>query len=311
MPAARPKTAARPPGNNSTVAVILELFAGAGGASIALREAGMPEDRVQHLLVESGDSHPDSWVHRCLAKTVPGATIIPDIRELLADNAAILHRLAVDNPEAFFIIPGGFPCQDMSRAARHAKGPTGSRSILAATMAVVIRRLQDIVGPAKTIFLGENVFPKLPAWKDIMDQLFRTKAINTNAAVNSACRRRRLFWSNLVRPGTIVPTKVPKASVLDSGWLPAESVLKGRITVDQPDDKWATFCKPFGPGGPPEWPSQFWHYPLGSYTADNLVVSESASPAQLEEAATHLREAAALSRYGSFDTHQAIGNSQT
>jgi site-specific DNA-cytosine methylase len=284
--------------------VILEMFAGAGGGSHSLRLLGVPDESVTTIFVESGDSHPDAWLHRCLRKSFPRSTILHDVHDLLANDAQILRDLAKAHPGALFVAMGGFPCQDLSSANPRAAGFKGARSILAAVMATVIRRLQDLVGTASVAYLGENVQPKLPAWKALLDQLWKATALVTNAITNSSCARRRLFWTNLVNVGPVRPVACPKQSILDAGWRPAEHRLATISDLPtRPNDKWTVFLKPFGPGAPPEWPVPFWKFPLASYTLDNLVISDEATDDQLKEILARLTDGQAFQdRYAPLRT---------
>ena len=154
-----PLTTAPTAGQPGRHVVVLELFAGAGGGSHALRLLGVPDTAVTTIFVESGDSHPNAWLHRCLRKSFPGATILQDVNDLLADDARLLRDLAKAQPDALFVVMGGFPCQDLSSANPRASGFKGARSILAAVMATIIRRLQDLVGTC----LARTLVPSLHA----------------------------------------------------------------------------------------------------------------------------------------------------
>ena len=279
--------------------IVLELFAGAAGASHALRQLGIPDEDCLTILVESGDAHPNSWVHRTLEKNFPHCTIVKDVKEV--DRAFIedLHR---QHPSAVIFIPGGFPCQDLSRANRHGVGLAGARSSLAYHFVSIIAWAQDAFGMASTLWLAENVVPKRPEWQTALDELFRCRGVLRNSAATSTCSRRRIFWANFTL-GPQKDVKAAKATSLDPGWVPLEDALiRKRVPLPQPSNKWATFCKPFGPGRPEEWPSSYWHYPLGSYSFDNLVVPADISDHDLATVIDKVKQGQALrSRGEDFD----------
>lgn len=111
----------RGPSSGSTVVatpVMLDLFSGIGGFSLAGRWAGFVTVKFVEI---------DPYCQRVLAKHWPGVPIHDDIRTF--DPKPLAG--AVD------LITGGFPCQDISNAGRRA-GIDGQRSGLWAEMARVI-----------------------------------------------------------------------------------------------------------------------------------------------------------------------------
>lgn len=133
----------------------IDLFAGAGGLSLGLQQAGF------ELLV-GADSDP--WAMESHAANLPGLTWTGD----LADPTDFLQALDVWGIETVDLVAGGVPCQPFSRAGRSKianlvergeRGPHDARAELWESFVAVVRRLQP------RAVLVENV-PDLPRWND-------------------------------------------------------------------------------------------------------------------------------------------------
>jgi len=113
------------------VLTVGSLFAGIGGIDLGLERAGM-QIRWQVEI--------DDYCNRILAKHWPNTPRFGDVRKLSGDEL-----------EPVDLIAGGFPCQDVSIAARYSEGFTGERTGLFWEFARIIRTIRP-----KYIFL-ENV----------------------------------------------------------------------------------------------------------------------------------------------------------
>lgn len=118
---------------------VLDLFAGAGGFTIACEMAGGYET-VAFCEI-------DQYAQKVLAKNWPGVPIFSDVTKLKADDIAG----TVD------VITGGFPCQDLSSAGTGAGIGEGTRSGLFREMLRIAQEFQIKQG-----FLPHIVFENVP-----------------------------------------------------------------------------------------------------------------------------------------------------
>lgn len=118
---------------------VLDLFAGAGGFTIACEMAGGYET-VAFCEI-------DSYAQKVLAKNWPDVPIFSDVTKLKADHIAG----TVD------VITGGFPCQDLSAAGAGAGIGEGTRSGLFREMLRIAQEFQGKQG-----FLPCIVFENVP-----------------------------------------------------------------------------------------------------------------------------------------------------
>ena len=118
---------------------VLDLFAGAGGFTIACEMAGGYET-VAFCEI-------DSYAQKVLAKNWPDVPIFSDVTKLKADDIAG----TVD------VITGGFPCQDLSAAGAGAGIGEGTRSGLFREMLRIAQEFQIKQG-----FLPCIVFENVP-----------------------------------------------------------------------------------------------------------------------------------------------------
>jgi len=96
----------------------LSLFSGIGGIDLAAHWAGFRTV----AFVER-----DEFCQKVLAKNFPGVPIYDDVTTFRGSGFTNID-----------LVSGGFPCQDISRANRHAKGIEGERSGLWSEMARII-----------------------------------------------------------------------------------------------------------------------------------------------------------------------------
>ena len=133
----------------------MDVFAGAGGLSLGLHQAGFD-------VLVGADS--DAWAMETHGANLPGLTWTGD----LADPTEFIQTLDVWGVESVDLVAGGVPCQPFSRAGRSRmrqlvrsgeRGGHDSRADLWGSFIAVVRRLRP------RAVLVENV-PDLPRWDD-------------------------------------------------------------------------------------------------------------------------------------------------
>jgi DNA (cytosine-5)-methyltransferase 1 len=133
----------------------IDLFAGAGGLSLGLHQAGFD-------VLVGVDS--DDWAMETHAANLPGLTWTGD----LTDPTHFLQSLEVWGIESVDLVAGGVPCQPFSRAGRSKiaslvergeRVAHDARAELWESFVAVVRRLRP------RAVLVENV-PDLPRWND-------------------------------------------------------------------------------------------------------------------------------------------------
>ena len=102
----------------------LDLFAGIGGMSLGLERSKLQNVSTARICEK------DPKARKVLDKHYPGIPKTPDIKELKG------------NEEKYWIITGGFPCQDISGANPFGKGLKGSRSGLWSEFHRIIKEAQ-------------------------------------------------------------------------------------------------------------------------------------------------------------------------
>ena len=133
----------------------IDLFAGAGGLSLGLHQAGFD-------VVVGADS--DAWAMETHAANLPGLTYAGD----LTDPTEFLQTLDVWGVQSVDLVAGGVPCQPFSRAGRSRinrmvelgeRAGHDARAHLWESFVAVVARLRP------RAVLIENV-PDLPRWDD-------------------------------------------------------------------------------------------------------------------------------------------------
>ncbi len=97
----------------------------------------------------------------------------------------------------FDLLIGGSPCQDLSIAKKNRKGLDGERSGLFWEYVRILKELQP------KYFILENVASMPKEAKSIITEALGVEPIMIDAALVSAQRRKRLFWTNI--PNVIQP----------------------------------------------------------------------------------------------------------
>lgn len=109
--------------------VIIDLFAGIGGFSLAAQREG-----IETLLF----CEIDKYCQKVLAKNFPGTLIHPDIKTLTMEIIfkEVEKRYGKHNGAIEFILTGGFPCQPFSHAGKR-KGDKDERALFPEMLRVV------------------------------------------------------------------------------------------------------------------------------------------------------------------------------
>ncbi len=158
---------------------ILSLFDGISCARVALDKAGIP---VEVYYASEIDKYAEQVSH----KNYPEIIRVGDIKTI---------RERFDINEHFGggidLLIGGSPCQDLSIAKKNRKGLDGERSGL---FWDYVRILNDI---KPKYFILENVASMPKEAKELITKTLGVEPIMIDAALVSAQRRKRLFWTNI------------------------------------------------------------------------------------------------------------------
>ena len=160
---------------------ILSLFDGISCARVALERAGIPVEayyasEIDKYAIQVSDKNYGSIVH------------LGSVTDIGKDK--FFNEL----PEIDLLI-GGSPCQDLSIAKKDRKGLDGERSGLFWEYVRILREVQP------KYFILENVASMSKESKDIISKALGVEPIMIDAALVSAQRRKRLFWTNIPNVG--------------------------------------------------------------------------------------------------------------
>lgn len=150
---------------------VLSLFDGISVARTALARAG-------HLSVDYYASEIDAPAIKTALKNYPDTQQLGSVVGLAA-------------PSGIDLLIGGSPCQDLSIANNARKGLSGHRSGLFYEYARILKEAKP------TYFVLENVASMPKEAKQIITQTLGVEPIMIDAALVSAQRRKRLFWTNI------------------------------------------------------------------------------------------------------------------
>ena len=166
---------------------ILSLFDGISIAQQAFKELGFE--------VEYYASEIDKYAIQITKKNHPNTEQLGDIKDIDC-TGGLLHygkgRLA--ETDIYFLI-GGSPCQDLSIAKKNREGLNGKRSGLFWEYVRILKELKP------KYFILENVASMSKESKDIISKALGVEPIMIDAALVSAQRRKRLFWTNIPNVG--------------------------------------------------------------------------------------------------------------
>jgi len=164
---------------------ILSLFDGISCAYVALKRAGFKVDAYY-------SSEIDEPAMQIARKNYPSIVQIGDVK-------TIGKRFDM-NPKfgnGIDLLIGGSPCQDLSIANQDRKGLKGSRSGLFYEYVKILKQVKP------KYFILENVASMPKEAKNIITKTLGVEPIMIDAALVSAQRRKRLFWTNI--PGVVLP----------------------------------------------------------------------------------------------------------
>ena len=179
---------------------ILSLFDGISCARVALERAGIKVD-VYYA------SEIDKYARQISQKNYPEIIELGDVQNIkhppLAKN--VLKDLEID------LLIGGSPCQDLSIAKKDRKGLDGERSGLFWEYVRILKEVKP------KYFILENVNSMPKEAKAIITEALGVEPIMIDAALVSAQRRKRLFWTNI--PNVTLPEDrgILLKDILESG----------------------------------------------------------------------------------------------
>lgn len=154
--------------------IVVSLFDGIATARVALERAGI--EVTQYYASET-----DKYAIDIARKNHKDIIHVGDVRQL---NANIIT-------EHVDLLIGGSPCQDLSVANRKGKGLDGEHSKLFWEYV----RIKNVLQPQ--FFLYENVCGMKIKYKEIITEQLQVEPIMIDAALVSAQKRKRLFWTNI------------------------------------------------------------------------------------------------------------------
>ena len=261
------------PYSTSARGLVLELFAGIGGASYALRQAGLPDSDLTHTLLFETDP--------ACARTLRSNLLGPNVSLSGACSPSGISCCATaftDGPidlvfdllQCFpaadsILVVGGSPCQGLSRANRAPLGLNDPRSCLVYAFAVLVARLRAGLTALKrntavVHFLVENV-QMADVHVQAISELLGIQPLSLCASSFTCTRRDRLYWTSLpdLQTITIEQHSLTPDLVCDSGWSPAWQILLPHV-LGTSADRWHVPTRPWPPGLPPECPTRCWSF---------------------------------------------------
>ena len=150
---------------------VLSLFDGISCARVALERAGIPVEKYYA-------SEIDKYAIQISQKNYPDIIQLGSVVGLVP-------------PQGIDLLIGGSPCQDLSIAKNNRKGLDGSRSGLFWEYVRILHEAKP------KYFILENVNSMPKEAKDIITKTLGVEPIMIDAALVSAQRRKRLFWTNI------------------------------------------------------------------------------------------------------------------
>lgn len=173
---------------------VLSLFDGISCARVALDRAGIP---VETYFA----SEIDKYAIKISEKNYSEICQIGDIKNVRYDEGSlrlgILFGFPVWTNTEIDLLIGGSPCQDLSIAKKNRKGLSGERSSLFWEYVRILKEVRP------KYFILENVASMSKESREIITKILGVEPIMIDAALVSAQRRKRLFWTNI--PGVIQP----------------------------------------------------------------------------------------------------------
>jgi len=152
---------------------VLSLFDGISCARVALDRAGIPVEKYYA-------SELDKYAIQVASNNYPDIVHLGDVRNVTAEAVGEIDLLI-----------GGSPCQDLSIAKKDRKGLEGDKSGLFWEYVRLWKELKP------KYFILENVASMPNRDRQIITDVFEVEPIMIDAALVSAQRRRRYFWTNI------------------------------------------------------------------------------------------------------------------
>ena len=189
---------------------VLSLFDGISCARVALERAGIPVEKYYA-------SEVDKYAIQIAQKNYPDTVQLGSVADLYVEKG-FLHNDAFEGfePIAYVkddidLLIGGSPCQDLSIAKKDRKGLDGERSGLFWEYVRILKEVKP------KYFILENVASMPKEAKAIITEALGVEPIMIDAALVSAQRRKRLFWTNI--PNVTLPEDkgILLKDVLESG----------------------------------------------------------------------------------------------
>jgi len=160
---------------------VLSLFDGISCARVALERAGFTVEEYRA-------SEIDKYAIQVSKKNYPDIEHVGSVTEIHYRDW---------NKGYYDLLIGGSPCQDLSIAKKDRKGLDGNRSSLFWEYVRILKETEP------KYFILENVASMPKDAKAIITETLRVEPIMIDAALVSAQRRKRLFWTNI--PNVTLP----------------------------------------------------------------------------------------------------------
>lgn len=173
-------------GNNQNKLTVLSLFDGLSGAQMALKKLGVVPKKYFA-------SEIDKYAIKIAMKNFPNTIQLGDVIKWKGWNLPKINLLI-----------GGSPCQDLSSANNNGKGLDGARSGLFWVYVDILNALKP------RYFVLENVESMKTKDFVIISNALGVEPIMLDAALVSAQRRKRFFWTNIpnVKKPQLVPSRL-------------------------------------------------------------------------------------------------------
>lgn len=165
---------------------ILSLFDGISCARVALERARL---KVETYYA----SEIDKYAIEVSKKNWPDIEQLGSVKEIRVRSSEheSLHSSVIERGTKIDLLIGGSPCQDLSIAKKNRKGLDGNRSSLFWEYVRILREVRP------KYFILENVNSMPKEAKEIITKELGVEPIMIDAALVSAQRRKRLFWTNI------------------------------------------------------------------------------------------------------------------
>lgn len=205
--------------------VLLSLFDGIRGASVALQRLGIELEGDYSCEI-------DARCQRFISSRWPRTVQLGDVQRLLEER--VLEGIVGSHPQAMFLVVGGPPCQDLSSLRGACRqGLSGPKSSLFFVFAEVLRKLQRLVGQESVFFLMENVQSMADTDRDTISSFLEVQPLDIDAAFVTGCSRKRYYWTNIVQThGDLQKlTGISAKMFVDDDW-----------DCSPPNDRFACLC---------------------------------------------------------------------